>query len=162
MTMPIIENIPIKKLKLLERNPRRITDAQFSKLCQSIKDDIQFLILRPCLVDRRNDILTVYAGNQRVRAAKKLGMKTIPCIIEDHVPDEIMHQRIIKDNKTYGDFDFDILANEWSEEELMICGFDEKELGFLEEDYATTVSNKDNKEDEEIVFKRCPHCNGLL
>src|SRR6185312_6189048 len=83
---------------------------------------------RPCLVSKRDGILTVYAGNQRVRAAKKLKLKEIPCIVEEFLTDEMIKERTIKDNKTYGEFDFDILANNYDIEMLVGCGFAAEEL----------------------------------
>ncbi len=80
------ESFPIKHLTLLEGNPRKITSEQMKKLCKSIEQDPQFLWNRPVLVNKtciwpalipgsnevlkRIDTYTVYAGNQRVRAAK--------------------------------------------------------------------------------------------
>ena len=98
-----IVQVPIKDLTLLERNPRKITSEQMMNLCRSIEEDEDFLILRPILVNQIGDILHVYAGNQRVRAAQKLKHKTVPCIIDHDLPEKILKQRIIKDNKTYGD-----------------------------------------------------------
>ena len=123
-----VQEIPINQLTLLERNPRKITKQQLEKLCNSIKNDPKFLFQRPVLVHQKEEQLEVYAGNQRVRAAKKLGWKTIPCSIEKDLTDEIIKERIIKDNKTYGEFDFDILANEWDTDLLLDAGFSADEL----------------------------------
>jgi ParB-like chromosome segregation protein Spo0J len=123
-----IEYIAIKELTLLERNPRTITKDQMEKLRTSLQEDPSFFDARPCLVNRVGKVLTVYAGNQRVRAAKKLGWKEVPCIIDDELDELLMKARIIKDNKTYGQFDFDMLANEWDMEQLLIAGFTEEEL----------------------------------
>lgn len=127
-----IENIQIKKLKLLESNPRRITKEQMDKLCRSIESDPNFLQCRPVLVNciQVDDmpIMHVYAGNQRVRAAKKLGHKEIPCLVEYDLDEDTVKKRIILDNKTFGEFDFDILANEYDIELLMDCGFKPEEI----------------------------------
>lgn len=122
------EYIPIKQLTLLENNPRRINNDQMEKLRTSLQEDPSFFDARPCLVNRVHKVLTVYAGNQRVRAAKKLGWKEVPCIIDDDLDEQLMKSRIIKDNKTYGEFDWDILANEWDMEMLLTAGFTEEEL----------------------------------
>lgn len=127
----IIEDIPIKKLVLLEKNPRRITAIQLEKLCDSIKDDPDFLKERPVLVNYIEGIYKVYAGNQRVQAAKKLRMKTIPCSVVKDLPEDVMRKRVIKDNKTFGEFDFDMLANEWEYDDLLAAGFEDKDLGVL-------------------------------
>jgi len=160
-----VQLIKISSLKLLENNPRTITKEQMQKLCKSIQDDPEFLKCRPVLVNktcvwpelskhdedgetlRRIDTLTVYAGNQRVRAAKKLKMKEIPCIIEENLCDEIMKKRTILDNKTFGNFDFDILLNEFDTEMLLDCGFTMPEL--TGEDI--NISGEDLQDDEEEV-----------
>ncbi len=118
----------IKDLTLLERNPRKITKDQMEKLCKSIKNDPDFLNSRPVLVHESEGLFKVYAGNQRVKAAKKIGWKTIPCIVESGLSDEIIKQRILKDNKTFGEFDYDMLANEWDVDMLLECGFNVDDL----------------------------------
>lgn len=125
-----IQEISITKLHLLEKNPRRISKEQMDKLVESLENDPDFLLKRPVLVNLKDGKHQVYAGNQRVMAAKKLKWKTIPCIIDVDLDDSLMKSRIIKDNKTFGEFDFDILANEWDLENLTKWGFTENELGF--------------------------------
>ncbi len=155
--MPEIENILISKLKLLENNPRKITKEQFAKLCKSLEKDPDFFWQRPCLVNKSEygDTLTVYAGNQRVRAAKKLKWKEVPCIIEFDLPQDIINERIIRDNKTYGEFDFDILANEWDVGLLLDAGFTPSELAI-----APITEIEDGEEDNEKNKKKstCPSC----
>jgi ParB-like nuclease domain len=150
-----ITSVPIKNLTLLRTNPRKITKQQFEKLCKSLKDDPDFFNKKPCLVNNHNGILEVYAGNQRVSAAKKLGWKEVPCIIDENLSDDLMKQRIVKDNKHYGEFDFDILANEWDIEHLLDAGFTSDELSF--EDIANVLNS--NEKEEEKDHERCPECN---
>lgn len=153
----MITEIAIKDLVLLERNPRKITKEQLDKLCKSIESDPQFLFQRPVLVHKVNDKLEVYAGNQRVRAAKKLKWKTIPCSIEENLSPEIIKERIIKDNKTYGEFDFDMLANEWDTNLLLESGFTETEIpNFDIEDLGSTEEDNEVLEpakDEDAITK---------
>lgn len=146
--MPEIENVLISKLKLLDNNPRKITKEQFAKLCKSLEKDPEFFWQRPCLVNKSEygEVLTVYAGNQRVRAAKKLKWKEVPCIIEFDLPQDIINERIIRDNKTYGEFDFDILANEWDVGLLIDAGFTAAELAL-----APITEIEDDEEDSEIL-----------
>lgn len=157
-----IELIPISKLKLLERNPRKITKDQMEKLCKSIESDPEFLNARPVLVNLTysddKPIYTVYAGNQRVRAAKKLKMKEIPCIVEQDIDEEKLKKRILLDNKTFGEFDFDILANEWDIEVLLDCGFNAEELiGDL-----SNVSDDPRAEDDKEEGKVCDKCGSKI
>jgi ParB-like chromosome segregation protein Spo0J len=146
-----IELIPIKDLVLLENNPRKITKDQMHKLCHSIKEDPEFLNCRPVLVNMCDARMYVYAGNQRVRAAKKLKMKEIPCVIDHDLPSHIQDSRCIKDNKTYGEFDFNILANEWDIDVLLSSGFKPEELiGSDINDMDT-----DRKKEEKGVCDKC-------
>lgn len=150
--MTEIQKIEIKKLTLLERNPRKISKEQFEKLCNSLRDDPGFFDARPCLVSPENDQLVVYAGNQRVRAAKKLKWKTVPCIVEE-VTEEIKKQRIIKDNKQYGEFDWDIMSADFEVELLLDAGFTLPELHL---DNAEEV--QEEKEDPRKKAAICPNC----
>ena len=123
--MPRIEilSIPISSLNILKNNPRKISKEQFQKLCASLKKDPEFFKNRPCLVNKTDKGLEVYAGNQRIQAAKKLGWKEVPVIIEEGLSEEINKDRIINDNKHYGEFDFYMLANEWEIDTLIDAGF---------------------------------------
>jgi DNA modification methylase len=123
-----IELLPISKLKLSPDNPRSITRDQMDKLCKSMQDDPDFLHCRPVLVNKHDDTLTVYAGNMRVRAAKKLKLKNIPCIVSHDLPEDHMRRRMILDNKQAGEWDFDALANSWDIELLIDCGFKPEEI----------------------------------
>lgn len=150
----ITKDVKIKDLTLLERNPRKITKEQMEKLCNSIKKDPDFLRSRPVLVHLVDGKMNVYAGNQRVRAAKKLGWKEIPCIIESGLPDEIIKQRILKDNKTFGEFDYDMLANEWETELLFECGFSSMDFSGCVSD----IGDEEADEKEKKNTKTCPSC----
>ena len=150
--MKKIELIPLSKLTLLDKNPRTISKDQMTKLCKSIKDDPDFLYLRPILVNLSDATFYVYAGNQRVRAAKKLKMKEIPCIVEHDIHQDLQDARCIKDNKTFGEFDFDLLANEWDIDLLLDCGFRANEL--IGSDQEIT----EEKEDKQKKCKVCPKC----
>ncbi len=148
--------VPIKDLTLLERNPRKITSEQIMNLCKSLQEDPSYFERRPVLVNKVGDTLHVYAGNQRVQAAKKLKMKTVPCIIDEDLPEHLLKQRIIKDNKTYGFFDFDMLANEWDIDILLDSGFTPSELTLHPiEDKA----NEEPETEQEIcIDAKCTTC----
>lgn len=150
-----IVKVKISTLSLLESNPRKISKDQMDKLCKSIKRDPEFLSSRPILVHKKENVLHVYAGNQRVRAAKLLKWKEIPCIIEENIPEDILKERIIKDNKQFGEFDFDMLANEYDIEMLLDSGFMPEELYVAPiEDLGSTKE----KEEEKKPSTMCPQC----
>lgn len=153
-----VQMISLKDLTLLERNPRKIDKQQFSKLCKSLEEDPKFFQARPCLVNHivANNKMVVYAGNQRVQAAKKLGWKQVPCIIDIDLDEKTMHSRIVKDNKHYGEFDFDMLFAEWDVDILLDAGFSQEELtgdyGEIE-----SIETKEEKQKKEKL-KSCPNC----
>ncbi len=158
--MTQIEEIPISKLTLLENNPRRISKDQMDKLIKSIKEDKEFLWCRPVLVNHvvSTGVFLVYAGNQRVQAAKKLKWKTVPCIIELDLPEEVMNKRIILDNKSMGEFDFDILANNFEPEMLFECGFQPFELQIDQKGSTIEEILEEEKESKSKKKKECPNC----
>lgn len=125
--MPI-EEIEIKNLKMLEKNPRKITKQAMLKLVSSLEDDPSFIKERPVLVNLVNGVYEVYGGNQRVKAAKKLKWKTISCAVSEDLPEERIKERIIKDNQTYGEFDYSALASDWDVDMLLDCGVAQEQL----------------------------------
>ena len=152
--IPFIEEIPINDLILYENNPRRISKDQFEKLKDSISKDRDFFYCRPCLVSvTPNGDLLVYAGNQRLRAAQSLGWTHVPCIVNDELTEVQIKTRVIKDNKCFGTFDDDMLANEYDPDMLIECGFTMTELDIFPEEKPLDC----DKLNEENVSK-CLYC----
>lgn len=156
MTVEILK-LKISDLKLLENNPRTIGKDKFEKLCKDMLKDPDFLERRPVLIDKVNSDLIVYAGNQRVRAAKKLGWKEIPCIVDENLSETVKKKRIIADNLHAGEWDYDILANEWELSTLLEAGFDAENL-------IGEVCDLDSEEKlaKDKKTKSCPHCGAEL
>lgn len=146
-----LEYIDISQLTLLETNPRTITKSQMEKLVESLKSDPDFLLRRPVLVNHKTDTyqMIVYAGNQRVQAAKQLGWRQIACYVDRDLPQHIQDARVIKDNKQLGDWDYDLLSDLYNVDSLLDYGFLEKELGIENED----------KPKKKKKLKICPNCN---
>ena len=115
-----MEVVDIASVKLNPDNPRIIKDDKFKKLCQSLKDFPEMLELRPIVVNRDHIIL---GGNMRYKAAKEIGLKEIPVTIADLTPDQ-EREFLIKDNTSGGEWDWEVLANEWNSEELETWGLD--------------------------------------
>ena len=107
--------IKISDIKPNPSNPRIIKDDKFKKLVQSIKDFPQMLELRPIVVNSDNIVL---GGNMRLRACIEAGLKEIPVLRADKLTPEQQAEFIIKDNVGYGEWDWDILANEYESESL--------------------------------------------
>lgn len=128
--MRTIEEIKISELTLLDDNPRQVKNGAIERLSKSLSGPRgkELFNKRPCLVNSRDGKLIVYAGNQRLRAAKNLGWKTVPCIV-DEISIAQEREETIKDNLVIGEWDDDILANTFDIKDLEDWGMDLKELG---------------------------------
>lgn len=120
-----IQIIDIDQLNLLNKNPRKISEANFNKLKSSIKRDPEFLKLRPILAYQDGESLVIYAGNQRWKACKELGFTEIPVIIDTQANLEVVRSRILLDNIEFGAWDDDLLLQQWSLEELKALDYPE-------------------------------------
>lgn len=116
-----IDKIKLSEIKPNPNNPRNIKDEKFAKLVQSIKDFPEMLELRPIIV---NDDMVVLGGNMRLKACKEAGLKEVPVIKASSLSEDQQKEFIIKDNVGFGDWDWDILANEWDTEQLTEWGMD--------------------------------------
>ena len=113
--------IKISKIKSNPNNPRIIKDYKFRKLVRSIKEFPEMLRLRPIVVDEKNIIL---GGNMRYKACVEAGMKEIFVIQADDLTENQKKEFIIKDNSSFGDWDWDVIANEWNTDDLSDWGVD--------------------------------------
>lgn len=115
MKAPKTEKVKIESLILNDSNPRIIKDDKFKKLVNSIKNFPEMLPLRPIVVDESNIIL---GGNMRYRAMQEAGLQEVYIIKAEALTEQQKKEFIIKDNIGYGEWDWDILANEWNIAEL--------------------------------------------
>ena len=149
--------VATKLLKPYERNPRTITKDQFAKLCDTLQKHKDYFEMRPILAYKDEDgTLIVYAGNQRLRAAKKLGWKEVPCIVDEEATAETIKQRTVLDNIHHGEHDYDILGADYDLTDLLELGMTEKELGLMHDALDEETKPKGKK------AKACPHCGEEL
>jgi len=113
--------IKISKIKSNPENPRLIKDIKFRKLVKSIKEFPEMLKLRPIVVDEKNIIL---GGNMRYKACIEAGLKEIYVIQADDLSEDQKKEFIIKDNVGFGEWDWDVLANQWELPKLEDWGLD--------------------------------------
>jgi ParB-like chromosome segregation protein Spo0J len=111
----------ISEVKLNPNNPRLIKDDNFKKLVQSIKDFPEMLDIRPIVV---NADMVILGGNMRFKACKEAGLKEVPIIIADNLTEEQQREFLIKDNVSGGEWDFEMLGNEWNVEQLEEWGLE--------------------------------------
>ena len=103
-----IQYLNVSEIDLLPENPRTITKADFQRLVDSIKIN-GFWKHRPLALVKRGDRLVALAGNQRLKAARKLKLQTVPCVIyTDTTIDEEL-DIIARDNINNGEWDFNLL-----------------------------------------------------
>jgi DNA modification methylase len=132
-----MQTLPIGKIKANPNNPRTIKDDKFFKLVQSLKDLPEMAKVRPVVV---NQDMVVLGGNMRLKAMKEAGWKEAPVEIVDWDEDK-QRQFIIKDNVGFGEWDWEMLANQWDAEQLDDWGLDipafddPKKLEAEEDDY---------------------------
>ena len=113
---------PIADLKQLPGNPRTIKKDQFEKLKTSIKDNSDYFEARPLILSNRTGELVILAGNQRYKASKALGLKEVPTILLENLTEEREREIIIRDNVENGEWNIDMLANEWNPDDLISWG----------------------------------------
>ena len=151
--MSEIKNIPISKIETnkgqiegLPKNPRFIKDYRFEQLKKSISDAPDMLELRELIVFPNGDKFVAVCGNMRLRACKELGFDDVPCkVLPADTPTKKLREIAIKDNTPFGTDDFDILANEWDEGELVEWGLELPENNFLEEEPTDLDGEDKNK-----------------
>jgi len=145
-------------------NPRIIKDDKFKKLVKSIQEFPQMLELRPIVVDGN---MVVLGGNMRLKACIAAGLKEVPIIVADQLTDAQKAEFIIKDNVGFGEWDWDLLANQWDVEALEDWGL---ELPFdntpvIEAEDETDLSDKiksafrieielENEEEQEKMYNQ--------
>jgi len=101
-------------LRTNPNNPRAIRKDQLNKLVKSLQEFPEMLEARPIVIDKEG---TVLGGNMRLKAAQLAGLDEVPVYVREW--DEGKDgQFIIKDNVSFGEWDQDMLANEWEPEQL--------------------------------------------
>jgi DNA modification methylase len=132
------KQVNIAAVKENPDNPRFIKDSKFKKLVQSIKAFPEMLEKRPIVVD---EDMVVLGGNMRLKACKSAGLFEVWVDIAEGWSQEQKDEFIIKDNVGFGEWDWDILANEWDVNLLDEWGldlppmFDDPEPEATEDDY---------------------------
>ena len=133
-----VAKVKINSIKTNPKNPRLIKDDKFKKLVNSIKEFPQMLELRPIVVDENNIIL---GGNMRHKACIEAGLKEVYIVQAKDLTELQKDEFIVKDNVGFGEWDWDILANEWDTDKLQDWGLDlpldvsVQELEAEEDDY---------------------------
>lgn len=132
----------------LPRNPRQIKDEKYKLLKKSIEDDPEMLELRELLVYPHNNKFVVIGGNMRLKVLRELGVSECPCkVIPEETPIEKLRAYTIKDNNSFGDYDYDLLGNDWEVDELLDWGCDLPDIT-IEEETKEAVEDDDLSDNE--------------
>jgi hypothetical protein len=118
----------VSQLKANPTNPRIIKDDKFKKLVESLRSFPEMMEKRPmvCVTDVDGKMFPL-GGNMRLRAIQELGMKEIPdtwVTLADDWTEEKRKEFTIKDNASFGEWNWDDLANEWDADLLADWGVD--------------------------------------
>ena len=137
------------QLKGLPKNPRLVKNAKYDKLKESITNYPEMLSWQSLLVyPLDNGKYIIVGGNMRYRAMKELGHKEAPVfIIPKETPIEKIKAYTILDNNGFGEWDWDLLANEWDAAQLTSWGVDlpimESEINM--DEFFDSLDNEDEK-----------------
>ena len=117
-----ITQVNISELKFAEYNPRKLTGVQYQHIRTSLES---FGLVDPIIVninpDRKN---TIIGGHQRVRIWKDMGNTAVPCVFLN-LPLEKERELNVRLNKNLGDWDWELLLEEFQKDELLDWGFEE-------------------------------------
>lgn len=148
----------IEDLQSYEFNPRN-NDNAVDVVAESIKE---FGFKVPIIIDREGVII---AGHTRLRAAKQLGIREVPCIVADDLTPEQIKAFRLADNKTseFAEWDFSALEREL--EELTAFDVDMSKFGFNEIDIEFDMGTEEEQGDltqTEVKTKVCPNCGEVI
>ena len=123
----------INEIKPNPNNPRLIKDHKFKQLVKSIQDFPQMLELRPIVIDENNMVL---GGNMRLKACIEAGLTDVPIKQAKDLTEEQKKEFMVKDNVGFGEWDWDLLANEFDTEEIGEWGLDIPNFNTQQLDYS--------------------------
>jgi len=146
-----LENKKVSELKEFAKNPRRLTEKGLKDLESSIK---KFGIAEPIVVNADNMIV---GGHGRKRVLEKLKIEQVDCYVPNRLlDDKEVDELCIRLNKNIaGEFDFDILANEFEMNDLLEWGFEDFELGGVDEEKQEDKDLSDNFKSQFILEIQC-------
>ena len=140
--------VKINEIKPNQNNPRLIKDYKFKKLVDSIKEFPEMLEKRPIVVD---EDMIVLGGNMRLKACQEAGLKEVDILIAQGWTEEQKREFIIKDNVGFGEWDWDLLANDWDNLLLEKWGLDGVKFDWDNLDYIEEAEKKDVAEDKIVI-----------
>ena len=141
-----MKEVSVHDIKVSEKNPRNIQGVKFKQLVKSVTDFPEMLKLRPIVVDKEGVIL---GGNMRYRACLEAGHTKVWVIQADDLTEEQKSEFVIKDNVSFGEWDWEELDKDWDENWLEDWGLDVPNLE-EEVDYSVLEGEEGDKADKEV------------
>lgn len=133
-------------------NPRVLRDDAYKALVASLQADNLTGVL-PLKVIQYNGEWVVLGGNMRLRALKEIGAKDVECIVVPQDTDaDTLRKIVITDNSTFGEWDNDMLANEWSVEELQEWGVDVPQFADPDEVQEQAAEGKETENKSQVII----------
>jgi hypothetical protein len=169
----VVKTVKIGRIKPSPDNPRRLNERDMERLSKSIENFPEMLDIREIVVDEG---MVILGGNMRYQSLKLSGAKEVTVKIVRGLTPEQKREFTIKDNGTYGEWDYEALANAWHDLPLVDFGvklptewFDQnqgKDMGKVEESAYTDKDiqgAKDHAKDSmnqtrELYAVMCPGC----
>lgn len=140
----------------LPTNPRQWSKSELEKLKSSIKETPELLEARGLIVYPRAGKYIILGGNMRYTALKELGVEQAPCVVlPEELPQAKLKEIVIKDNGSFGEWDFDLLANEWDELPLDNWGVPAWDTAEEESEEQVAVKEDDFDESVEVAPRVC-------
>jgi ParB-like chromosome segregation protein Spo0J len=142
----------LTELKKLKDNPRTIKNDDFEKLKKSVKDNPDYFEARPLILSNRTGELVIIGGNQRFEAAKAIGLEEVPTHLIEGLTEAREQEITVRDNVNNGNWDFDLLANQFDILELEEWGVNYPDIDMKE------MKEKDLDGDVEDKTITCAKC----
>jgi len=148
-----IKTAKISEIKLNPDNPRTISNKDMELLIKSLKEFPEMLHLREIVVDEN---MVVLGGNMRLLALQKMGVSDCQIRVVNGLTPEQKREFVIKDNSNFGRYDFDALANLWSDLPLIDWGVNIPEIKMDELDMDKLPEPGSGEEKQQETT--CPKC----
>lgn len=135
----------------LPKNPRQWREENLEKLRKSLDNDPEFMNYNPVIVYPYNGRFVVIGGNMRISVCQEKGVKKVPCmVLPKDTPAKKLQAYTIKDNTTFGDWDWLELEN-WNAEELNEWGLDGFGGSAVDMDSFFESNSAEPKQKEEVI-----------
>lgn len=147
-----IKRLPVEQIELntgqidgLPANPRQWTRDDIDRIANSLRETPELFEMRPCIVFPHEGKYILLAGNLRFTGARQNGDKDVPCcVVKADTPVEKLKEIVLKDNGSWGAWDFDALANEWSDLPLTDWGIPAWGMKDADEDVDALFEDAEN------------------